>query len=830
MSGNKNRIGHYELLAELGSGAMGKVYRARDTRLDREVALKVLWPQLAEQPVAVARFEREARAVARLRHPNIVAIYDVGAVAGYYYLAMEYVPGCALRDLLQRPLPIDKTLCYFKQILASLGMAHEQRIIHRDLKPGNILIETATDTVKLADFGLARIVEGEVTLTRSSEILGTLEYLAPELGQGGSASRQSDLYAAGVVLYRMLTGCFPFAGATPLALLKAHKCGTYPLASKLVAGLPPQADGMLARLLACAPANRYADCQAVFADIERWERGEDIPLEFAAVYEPIDHDLGRHRVPGWKRAWTRLTSWYRYQWLEAFGRTELIALRIRDEIAAAEQETGKARRRLEEATLLQNRVRARADEARASMREWEKAAEEAHTANDEGQMRRHLAAKLEAKDRAEQLDNEAGESEQVVKLAQQEFKSREVLSVEMRHNADLLLARQRRAKMETSVLGVLPVGGRRMGKRLLAVLKLAAPVLLAVFGLYYLLRPAPAPVARVPVASQPTNRQVELPANDARWTRRKILHWPRAGVAAAVLEGKLLVFGGYCLSYQWGGNRGARDDARSLLADIEWYDPGTRRWQVDSDLLLEGNDCRVGALPVVVDGKLYFVGGSNAQGNRQNDIIEYVPGLSGEVAHRPERSRKLTRLTRERENFTVAAVNDDIYVIGGTCAGQANPTPGLVEAYTLSSGTWRIAAPLLIPRHEAAAVSLNGKIYVIGGKNSGTGYLDSVERYDPQADRWEMMAPLQQRRGGFTQGAVVFNGRIYVFGGWGESEKLLDTVERYEPDQNQWTVISRMPAPRAQLSAVTLGNEVFIVGGTDTAGVPTQTATSFRPE
>src|SRR5579864_4022652 len=201
------RLGSYEILAPIGAGGMGEVYKGRDTRLDRIVALKVAHEQFSE------RFEREARAVAALNHPNICTLYDVGP----NYLVMEYIDGHRLAG----PLPLEQALKYAGQICDALDAAHRKGIVHRDLKPANILVTKSG--IKLLDFGLAKLsrtaatggATETITLTKEHTMLGTLQYMAPEQLEGKDADARSDLFSFGLVLYEMLTGKRPFEGSTP---------------------------------------------------------------------------------------------------------------------------------------------------------------------------------------------------------------------------------------------------------------------------------------------------------------------------------------------------------------------------------------------------------------------------------------------------------------------------------------------------------------------------------------------------------------------------------------------------------------------------------------
>jgi Protein kinase domain len=223
------RLGPYEVLAPIGAGGMGEVYRARDTKLDRDVAIKVLPAALAQDPERLARFEREAKVLAALNHPNIAQIYGVEESGGVRALVMELVPG----EPLKGPLPLETALNYAKQIADALEAAHEKGIVHRDLKPANIMI-TPAGVVKVLDFGLAAVPgQGDsgadpsisptltVSPTRAGMILGTAAYMGPEQARGQAVDRRADIWAFGVVLYEMLTGRQAFAGETITDVLAA---------------------------------------------------------------------------------------------------------------------------------------------------------------------------------------------------------------------------------------------------------------------------------------------------------------------------------------------------------------------------------------------------------------------------------------------------------------------------------------------------------------------------------------------------------------------------------------------------------------------------------
>lgn len=254
--------GRYRVDARIAVGGMATVYRAVDTRLDRVLALKVMHPALAADASFVERFIREAKSVARLSHPNVVGVYDQGAEGAYVYLAMEYVAGCTLRDVLRErgALRPRAALDILEPVLAALGAAHRAGFVHRDMKPENVLIGD-DGRVKVADFGLVRAV-GSVTSTTGS-LLGTVSYLAPEQIESGTADTRADVYACGVVLYEMLTGGKPHSGDTPAQVLYRHLNEDVPPPSAAVPGLAPELDGLVAAATARDPESRPDDAVAL---------------------------------------------------------------------------------------------------------------------------------------------------------------------------------------------------------------------------------------------------------------------------------------------------------------------------------------------------------------------------------------------------------------------------------------------------------------------------------------------------------------------------------------------------------------------------------------
>jgi len=269
--------GRYQIGARIARGGMAGVYEATDVRLDRTVAVKVMHPGMADDGDFAARFVREARAAAKLSHPNVVAVFDQGDEDGTVYLAMEYVPGHTLRDVIRKeaPMPPAKALALLEPVLSALGAAHHAHLVHRDVKPENVLI--ADDgRIKVADFGLAKAVGADTQHTATGGVLiGTVSYLAPELVVEGRADARADVYAAGVVLFELLTGRKPHEGESPIQVAYKHVHEDVPAPSTLVPGIPTYVDALVARATARDRSLRPADARVLLHQLHRVKQALD---------------------------------------------------------------------------------------------------------------------------------------------------------------------------------------------------------------------------------------------------------------------------------------------------------------------------------------------------------------------------------------------------------------------------------------------------------------------------------------------------------------------------------------------------------------------------
>jgi eukaryotic-like serine/threonine-protein kinase len=298
--------GRYEVEEELGAGGMASVWRATDRVLGRPVAVKVLHGHLAEKPSSVERFQREAVSSARLAHPNIVNVFDTGEEEGVSYIVMEHFAGETLSDLLDRhgSLDVHRAVDIELQVLAALAAAHEAGTIHCDVKPGNILV-AEDGRIKVTDFGIAKAMYLDgADVTSTGSVLGSVPYLSPEQVQGGELDGRSDLYAAGVVLYEMLTGRRPFSAPTDLATAMM-RLTTQPLAPRACrAGIPKAVEGVVLRAMAVRPDDRYASAEEMAAALARFrrERTGSLPAGLSSG-GGADPPGAREPAGSWFRAW-----------------------------------------------------------------------------------------------------------------------------------------------------------------------------------------------------------------------------------------------------------------------------------------------------------------------------------------------------------------------------------------------------------------------------------------------------------------------------------------------------------------------------------------------
>jgi eukaryotic-like serine/threonine-protein kinase len=277
--------GRYRVLGRLGVGGMATVYLAEDSSLGRKVALKVMAERYSDDGEFVERFRREAQAAARLNHPNIIAVYDRGEADGRPYIAMEYLQGRTLKQVIQAegPLPPERALAIAMQVLAGLRYAHEHGVVHRDVKPHNVLVGD-DGRIKVTDFGIAHA--GDPQMTEVGSIVGTAQYLSPEQARGRAVGPQTDIYSLGVVLYEMLAGRVPFEGDSSVAIAMQHVSDPAPPLRALAPDVPESLALVVAHAMLKDPTQRYASADEFAGDLDRVRRGL-VPVAATAAYTAL---------------------------------------------------------------------------------------------------------------------------------------------------------------------------------------------------------------------------------------------------------------------------------------------------------------------------------------------------------------------------------------------------------------------------------------------------------------------------------------------------------------------------------------------------------------
>ena len=282
----------YEVIRKIGDGGMAFVYEAKDRLLNRIVAVKVLRPEFVDDEEFLAKFKREAEAVANISHPNIVNVYDVGCDGKVNYIVMEYVDGQNLKEIIKNEGTLDEytALDITKQIAKALGAAHKKGVIHRDIKPHNILISSEGRNVKVADFGIAKAATNS-TMTNIGSIIGSVHYFSPEQAKGKSVKNNADLYSLGIVLYEMLLGKVPFKGDSPISIALQHINEDIEFSSEEKTKIPQSIRTLIKKLTEKDPDDRYQSSEEVIEDIEYIE--QNIDLDFIKQYD----DFATRRIP-----------------------------------------------------------------------------------------------------------------------------------------------------------------------------------------------------------------------------------------------------------------------------------------------------------------------------------------------------------------------------------------------------------------------------------------------------------------------------------------------------------------------------------------------------
>jgi len=530
------RLGHFRIIRRIGRGGMGDVYLAQDELLDRRVALKVLAPRLARDKAFVRRFQTEASAAAKVVHANVVPVHLNGEDAGHHFFAMQFIEGQSLDQYLAlQPRPtLEESLRIVEQCLAGLAAAHQQGLIHRDIKPSNILIERETGRAVLVDFGLVQIEGKNLHDAAPGTVMGTVDYIAPEQVRGRQADHRTDLYALGVLLYRLLSGRLPFEGTTPedIALQHAYE---EPLPLKQAApDVPRRVSDIVHRLIARNRTDRYSTCMEVLADIQAFRKGRPVNAsaeswEKTTTRLPMLTEVGglagveealEPARPGW---WRRLGSWVGVG--PAAHTSQLV--QIRQSVRALERETKVCERRRDElAQSLDEACSVEADLSRriqTDLAHAADAAQEAESATDTEERLAALTRKQQYEENAEMTRGEKEEQLHLIEELDRQLGEVDATIAQLHSQCDVLKSRLREAGVAAETSGVSPPPRRRRGLRItVAACGLLALVLLPAVGIWlwpdsHALPPAEPPPA--PEAFMPLNEAKEMFDSKApNWT------------------------------------------------------------------------------------------------------------------------------------------------------------------------------------------------------------------------------------------------------------------------------------------------------------------------
>jgi serine/threonine protein kinase len=280
-------LGQYRMVERIGRGGMATVYKAYQPALDRYVAVKVLPAYLAHAPAFAARFRREAKAIAKLNHPHILPVHDVGQEGELSYIVMRYVEGGTLKKMLGRPLALEKVVDIIAQIGDALDYAHQQGIVHRDIKPANVLMDRGRWAL-LSDFGLAKMTVDSVQITKTGVGMGTPAYMSPEQAQGEKVDERSDIYSLGIMLFEMLTGQVPFEADTPLAVLIKHLSAPLPLPRQVNPDIPEALERVILKAMAKAPEDRYQRVGEMVEALKRTAMEKGLPEKETVLEDSIE--------------------------------------------------------------------------------------------------------------------------------------------------------------------------------------------------------------------------------------------------------------------------------------------------------------------------------------------------------------------------------------------------------------------------------------------------------------------------------------------------------------------------------------------------------------
>jgi serine/threonine protein kinase/N-acetylneuraminic acid mutarotase len=779
-------LGPYHVLDKLGEGGMGQVFKARHVGMDRLVALKVIPREFVANHVALERFRREVRAVAKLSHPNIVTAFDVGQSGETHYLAMEYLDGIDLARLVQQsgPLPVLNACQYVRQAAVGLQHAHERGLVHRDIKPGNLMVvrpgPDEPPVVKILDFGLARF-ESEapqgVRLTQLGKVVGTVDYIAPEQAANArTADIRADIYSLGCSLYYLLTGKAPFVGSSVVEKIGARALGEAPSVRKSRPEVSPALERILAKMMAPDPAERYQTPGEVAKALEphtldekqvRPAQAADRPAPPARrepARSPWDFDREgggevrrppRRGLPGW--VWLAGSA-------AAVAVVVVVVLVVRN---GSRPKTPDGPPVAAKGPGGDDRPKG-ADKAKDTDTDRKKDKKDKTDIPKKPAPLPRLVAfpKLSLPER--------GAADLQVKVERQGYAGPIKLQVE---NLPPGVTCQRSATIpagESSLRLVFRTDGTAAERTATVEVIATADTRTADRQKLALLFP--------PKSAASAKRPEPLPTT---WSSLASMPTARSLLAAVTgPDGRIYAIGG--------------ENASGSLGTVEVYDPSTNKWTTVTPM----PTARIHLAATMGPDKLiYAIGGVSGVPN----IVE---------AYNPSTNKWTTVAPIPTARHGLAAVTGPdgrIYAIGGNGPGGSLNT---VEAYDTKSDIWTTVASMPTARvYLAAAMGSDGRIYAIGGFQEGDGKrLNTVEAYDTKTNKWTPVASMTTARNAHAA-ATGPDGRIYAIGGHTVGG-MPNTVEAYDPSTNTWTPVASMPTVRGQLAAATgRDGRIYAIGG-----------------
>jgi len=469
-----NVIAHFQIIARIGQGGMGDVYKGYEEALDRYVAIKVLPSELARQEDFVRRFHAEATAVAQITHPNVVPIHFIGEHEGHHFFAMQFVEGESLADLLGRRgrLRTEETLAIIEQVLSGLAVAHTQGIVHRDIKPGNILLDRENGQALLADFGLVKSIESGTKMTATGVIMGTVDYVSPEQGRGQDVDARSDLYSTGVLIYQMLSGSLPFEADSPTAMIFQHVYEEPKPLKKAAPDVPGTLCTVIHKLLAKSADNRHQTAEDVLADLRAFRTGQPLPstgtVSDASPIAPaarpqtqiietprfdeglsLPIELAKEApLKWWQRGRNRLLDFVRRRTPEFVQRLQDTQHQVDGAVVEYERRRDSLRQLVSEAVDVVRELRRQAEDHRQGAAAAERRAE---SAIDADHVQEALAEKTACQESADELAEQIAEQEKQLETIQLRLAKVNATLETVRGQRDVLNARLKVAQVQVDL-------------------------------------------------------------------------------------------------------------------------------------------------------------------------------------------------------------------------------------------------------------------------------------------------------------------------------------------------------------------------------------------